>query len=73
MLKRKHYRHVFFREVLCQKINILKILKNAKTASNFYFPCLKGWFFNMSIYDLVLFNSHGQISPGQQNAKEITV
>ena len=39
MVKGKHYGHVFLREILCYKINSLKILKNAKTASNFGFSC----------------------------------
>ena len=38
MLNRKQYGHVFVREILSIKINSLKILKNAKTASNFCFP-----------------------------------
>ena len=33
MLNRKHYEHVFVREILCLKINSLKILKNAKNTS----------------------------------------
>ena len=42
------------------KISSLKILKNAKIASNFYFPCLErlGNFFNISIYGLLLVNWH---------------
>ena len=38
MLNRKHYGHVFVREILCSKIGSLKILKNVKTASNFCLP-----------------------------------
>ena len=41
-----------------------------KLPLTFVFLALKGYFLN--IYGLLLVNWHGQIYPGQQNAKEIT-
>ena len=55
------------------KVNSLKILKNDKTVSNFCFCCSEKLIFNISIYGLLLVNLHGQIYPGQQSAKEITL
>ena len=37
------------------------------------FLALKGKFFNMSIYGLLLVDCHGLVYPGQQNAEEITL
>ena len=56
----------------CAKKLSLKILKKAKTASNFCLPCSERLIFNISIYGLPLVNWHSQIYPGQ-NAKEITL
>ena len=66
-LKGKHYGHVFVSEILCEKIKSLAILKNAKTASNFCFPCSERLIF----YGIFGLNWHGQIYPGRQNAKKI--
>ena len=52
-----------------KKTNSLEILKNAKTASNLYFPYSERLIF----YGFLCFNWHGQIYLGQQNAKEITL
>ena len=37
MLNRKHYEHVFVREILYEKTNSLRIVQNVKTTSNFCF------------------------------------
>ena len=49
-----------------------KSLKMLKLRLNFVFLALKYYFFNITIYGLLLVNSHGQVYPGQQKAKEIT-
>ena len=43
-----------------------------KLPLTFVFLALKDKCFNMSINGSLLVNWHGQIYPGQQNAKEIT-
>ena len=63
MLNRKNYGH---------EAKKLLILKNAKTAT-FVSLDLKGYFFSISIYGLILVNWSSQIYLGQQNAKEITL
>ena len=49
-----------------------KSLKMLKLRLNFVLLALKDYFFNITIYGLLLVNSHGQVYPGQQKAKEIT-
>ena len=39
----------------------------------YVFLALKGSFFNMLLYGLLLVIRHGQTYPGLQNAKEITI
>ena len=47
--------------------------KYAEAASDFCFPCPERLIFNKSIYGLFLVNWYGQIYPGYQNAKEISL
>ena len=59
-------------KLYAKKLTARKNFKMLKLPLSFVFLALKGYFFNMSIYDLLLVNLHGQIYPGQQNAKDIT-
>ena len=56
MLKRKLYGHVFVRRILCYKLKAWKNFKMLKLSLTFVFLALKDYFFNISIYDLLLLN-----------------
>ena len=58
---------------MLKKLTLWKYLKMLKLPQAFVFLALKGYFFNTSIYGLLLVNWHGQIYQVQQNAKEITL
>ena len=63
----------FSGKLYAKKLTAWKYLAMLKMSLAFVFLAQKGWFFNMSIYGLLLVNwhdQHDQTHPGQQNPKK---
>ena len=59
-------------KLFAKQLTARKNLKMLKLPVTIVFLALKGYFFKILIYGLLLVHRHGQIYPGLQNTKEIT-